>query len=100
MKQPVDQVAAGEGAPVGDAALLSQLHDGVLVPYETEASKGEANLSGAPDASALQRKLLLLIQPLPSHENLHLGVEGKRAVVLAEAVQQLGVLEDLPLVAN
>lgn len=44
--------------------------------------------------------LLLFIQPLSSHEHFHLFVEGKRAVVLAEAVQQLGVLEHRPLVAH
>lgn len=44
--------------------------------------------------------LLLFIQPLSSHEHFHLFVEGERAVVLAKAVQQLGVLEHRPLVAH
>lgn len=48
----------------------------------------------------LQRKFLLLIQSLPPHENLHLSVEGKRAVILAEAVQQFGVFKDVPLITN
>lgn len=58
------------------------------------------SLTARSDRQPVQQKLLLLVQALSSHEDLHLGVEGKRAVILAEAVQQLGVLEDVPLVTN
>lgn len=89
--------------------LLSQLQDGVLVPYEAEARGvgvgggcrlAACSLTARSDRQPVQQKLLLLVQALSSHEDLHLGVEGKRAVILAEAVQQLGVLEDVPLVTN
>lgn len=91
--------------------LLSQLQDGALVPDEPETTAASntdkrpvraSHIAHFPVGSAppLQQKLLLLIQSLSSHEDLHLGVEGKRAVVLAEAVQQFGVLKRVPLVTN
>lgn len=35
LKEPVDQLAAGEGAMIRNAVLLSQLHEGVFVCDET-----------------------------------------------------------------
>lgn len=45
-------------------------------------------------------KLLLFIEPLASREDFHLSVEGKRAVILAETVQQFGILEPRPLITD
>ncbi len=47
-----------------------------------------------------KQQLLLFIQSLASHEDFHLPVEGKCAIILAEAVQQFGILEYWPLIAD
>lgn len=47
-----------------------------------------------------KQQLLLFIQPLSSHEEFHLSIEGKCAIILAETVQQIGILEHRPLITD
>lgn len=43
---------------------------------------------------------LLFIQPLPSHEGLHLVVQWEGPIVLPKAVEELYVLELLVLITH
>lgn len=54
----------------------------------------------SPGATGWGRTHALLVQALPPDEHLHVLVEGEGPVVLAEAVQQLGILVVRVLVAH
>lgn len=62
--------------------------------------KAAAAAASAALAGGQGRTHALLVQALPPHEHLHVLVEGEGPVVLAEAVQQLGILVVRVLVAH
>jgi len=65
-------------------------------------SAGRRNGSRSNKSTPAQsiQQLLLFIQPLSSHEDFHLSIEGKCAIILAETVQEFGVLQHWPLITD
>lgn len=80
-RQPINHIDVCEIMSVADIG-----HQGQLFLLEPE--------------NPSKQQLLLFIQSLSSHEDFHLRVEGKCAIIFAETVQQFGILEYWPLITD